>query len=83
MELRTAKQIREYEDMVKRPGKFEGEARYIPYFWEYYLDGLADEDDGEILTFHINEHDIAVFPELKDTVQVQLYEREDGFVCEV
>ena len=23
-----------YKRMVKRPGKFEGEAPYVPYYWE-------------------------------------------------
>ena len=31
-----------YAATVKRPGKFEGEAVYVPYFWEAFLDGMAE-----------------------------------------
>jgi hypothetical protein len=73
----------EYEDMVRRPGKFEGEARYVPYFWEAFLDGFADSDDGEVIGFRVSEQDKTLFPELKKRKWVRLYEREDGFVVEV
>lgn len=73
----------EYESAVQRPGKFEGESRYIPYFWEQYLDGGADEDDGTTLTFRVTDEDKELFPELKGRKAVKLMEREDGFVVEV
>lgn len=75
--------MEDYELMVNRPGIFEGEARYVPYFWDAYLNGMADDDDGEILTFNVNDDDILSFPELKDRETVKLYERNDGFVIEV
>lgn len=75
--------IRECEEAVKGPGKFEGEARYIPYFYDAYLDGLADEDDDDVLVFQVSPEDTALFPELKQRSHVRFYVRDDGFVCEV
>lgn len=39
--------------IIRSPGKFEGEQVFAPYFWEAYLDGGADEDDGNVLTFSV------------------------------
>jgi hypothetical protein len=72
-----------YQDIVSRPGKFEGEKAYVPFYWNEFLAGGADDDDGKILTFNVQSGDINIFPELKDIKQVKIYEREDGFVCEV
>jgi hypothetical protein len=69
---------------IESPGKFEGEMLYVPYFWEAYLDGFADTDDGRVLGFKIVPEDRAMFPELsKRKRTIRLIEREDGFVCEV
>ena len=72
-----------YESIVKGPGKFEGEARYVPYFWDAYLDGGADRDDGKVLGFDITADDKKLFPELKKRKTVKLIERDDGFVVEI
>ena len=66
---------------IVSPGQFEGEPIYVPYLWDSYLNGGADDDDGEILTFDIADDDIAVFPELAGIKTVRLYQRSDGFVC--
>lgn len=68
--------------IIRDLGKFEGEMLYVPYFWDAYLNGMADEDDGETLTFEVSDDDRAMFPELAETKQVQIYQRDDGFVCE-
>lgn len=68
--------------IIRSPGKFEGEAVYVPYFWEAYLDGMADRDDGRVLGFDVSSEDKVMFPELKRRRTVKLYERDDGFVCE-
>lgn len=68
--------------IIRSPGKFEGEAIYVPYFWEIYLDGFADRDDGDILLFDVSAEDKKEFPELKKRHVVKLYCRDDGFVCE-
>ena len=66
--------------VIVSPGQFEGEMVYVPYFWDAYLNGMADEDDGEYLTFNVAADDRAEFPELADVSRVVLYQRDDGFV---
>ena len=73
----------ECEELVKGPGQFEGEAVYVPFYWEVYLDGGADRDDGRVLGFDVTDDDKALFPELKRRRTVKLVQRDDGFVCEV
>lgn len=72
-----------FEQIVSRPGKFEGEARYVPYFWEFYLEGFAENDDGTVLTFKVTKEDRRLFPELKGRRSVRLFESAEGFVSEV
>lgn len=69
--------------MVRGPGKFAGEPVYVPYFWDAYLNGCADRDDGTVLGFDVTAEDKELFPELKRRHTVELIERDDGFVCEV
>jgi len=79
----TSSKVREYEATVKRPGKFEGEARYVPYYWDVFMEGGADEDDGEVLTFNVSTEDKKMFPELKRRKRVRLEETGQGFVVEL
>jgi hypothetical protein len=74
---------KDWEEMVRGPGKFEGEAPYVPYFWDLYLNGFADDDDGVVLSFTVDEEDKAIFPELRRRKRVKLYESSNGFVIEV
>jgi hypothetical protein len=46
------------------------------------MEGGADEDFGRTLRFEVTPQDVELFPELADTADVFLYERDDGFVCE-
>ena len=69
--------------IIRSPGKFEGECRYVPYYWGAFLDGGADRDDGRVLGFDVTDEDKAMFPELRRRRTVKLYERDDGFVCEI
>ena len=69
--------------VIITPGKFEGEQIYVPYFWELFLNGEADEDDGEVIRFNVTEIDRSYFPELKDSRYVDLIEKLDGFVYEI
>ena len=74
--------------MITAPGKFEGEQDHVPYFWDLYLDGGADEielfgDDGEVLKFYINDDDVAHYPALKGLIYIKLAEDTNGFVHEV
>jgi hypothetical protein len=73
----------EYEEAVKHPGKFEGEAAYVPYFWDLYMEGGADRDYGDRLGFDIHDVDKLLFPELKHRRTVELRETDLGFVVEV
>lgn len=71
--------------VIRRPGKFEGEMLYIPYFWEVGLDGLADDDievgnDNVEWIFEITDDDRAMFPELGKTTVLKLWESDQGFV---
>jgi hypothetical protein len=68
--------------IILTAGMFEGEMIYAPYFWDAYLDGMADEDDGHKLTFYINEQEVVMFPELEGRDRISFYQRDDGFVCE-
>jgi hypothetical protein len=68
---------------ITDPGKFEGEARYMPHFYDLFLNGCADEDDGETLTFNVEQDDIDEFPELADFKRVRFFEDSQGFVREI
>ncbi len=68
---------------IKSPGKFEGEMLYVPYFWDAYLNGMVDFDDGRVMGFYITKEDKLMFPELKRKRTVKLLERDDGFVVQV
>jgi len=69
--------------MILSPGKFEGEMLYVPYYWDLFLNGGADSDNGKVLTFNVSDEDKVQFPELKKRNKVRLMEREDGFVVEL
>ena len=75
--------IKQYEEMVKHPGKFEGENRYVPYFWEVGLDGLYSYKNNGIYYFYVTLDNIDIFPELNGIKIIRLHEREDGFVIEL
>ena len=68
---------------IQSPGKFEGERRYVPYFWSVYLNGFADEDDGDVLTFVVTWADVDMFPELHGRREIRLREDGNGFVSEL
>ena len=68
---------------IQNPGKFEMEMLYVPYFWEAYLNGCADRDNGTVLGFDVTAEDKIEFPELKRRRTVRLMQRDDGFICEV
>lgn len=69
--------------VIRSPGKFEGEPLYVPYFWDAFMNGMADSDHQGILGFDVTEEDKKEFPELKRRRVVKLSEREDSFVVEV
>ena len=69
--------------VIRSPGKFEGEAEYVPYFWESMLDGGPDFENGRVMGAYITPEERKRFPALRKRRTVKLFEREDGFVCEV
>lgn len=73
----------EYVDLVSRPGKFEGEPAYVPYFWEFLLEGGEDFEDGPVVGFYVSAEDKILFPELKNRRTVKIMEMDSGFVVEV
>lgn len=68
---------------IRGPGKFEGEALWVPYYREKGLEGFADRDDGQVWGFDVTPEDKRIFPELKRRRTVKLLETNSGFVCEV
>jgi len=77
------KQFDVREGRIRNPGKFEGERAYVPYFWNAFLEGGADQDNGEVLVFRVTAEDKVLFPELRRRRVVKLIEDGNGFVCEV
>lgn len=77
------REIAEYESMVRGPGKFEGEARYVPYFWEVFLCGGGEDVGQGVIRVEVTPEDRQLFPELKGRRSVRMIETNDGFVCEV
>jgi hypothetical protein len=74
---------KDWADMTRHPGKFEGQPAYVPYYWDVYLNGFADNDTGDVLVFRVDEGDKQLFPELKRRRSVKLRQTEQGFVEEV
>ena len=72
----------ESRDAAMRPGKFEGCAPYVAYFWWLGLEGGADRDDGTCYGFDVTAEDKALFPELRRRRTVRLRELDSGFVVE-
>lgn len=77
-----------YDDIVARPGKFEGEAAYVPYFWDLSMDGgfeCIDGDEAGVPTIYyaqITDTDSWLFDELRPHIgrYIALEESEQGFV---
>lgn len=42
---------------IQTPGQFEGEAIYLPYYWDIFMEGGADDDDGQTICFHLDDAD--------------------------
>ena len=68
--------------VIRSPGCFEGEMIYVPHFWEIFLNGFADRDNGNVLGFDVTPEDKIEFPELRKRRTVKLYQRDNGFICE-
>jgi len=74
---------RESREACQHPGKFEGCAPWVAYYWGIALSGFADRDDGRTYGFDITAEDRERFPELpKRRRTVRLRETDSGFVAE-
>jgi hypothetical protein len=73
--------------IIISPSKFEGEQRYLPHFWDIYMDGGSDDevdaDDVLVSTVEVDRDDVALFPELAGRKVVRFAEDDNGFVYEV
>ena len=67
---------------ICNPGQFEGEMLYVPYFWDAFLNGMADRDNGNVIGFNLTKDDKAIFPELKGKRTVRIRQTDQGFVVE-
>ena len=79
----------EYAEMpvgsiIDRPGAFEGEPRYVPFYWNLSGDGCFDEQywiaDRLYTVFLINEDDIEEWHELVDVYALELSSDDSGFI---
>jgi hypothetical protein len=72
------------DNIIRTPGKFEGEPTYAEHFYNLMLDGVSDDTiyDGEtpVDVFKVSAEDIAQFPDLDGVDYVILWESEQGFV---
>lgn len=73
--------VNEY-NIIRSPGKFEGEMLYMPYFYDEYLNGMADVIEDDLITFYVDDADLKEFPELENQNRVCFYVNDDGFVTE-
>ena len=75
-----------YAGSSRGPGKFQGESDWAAYYWDKVMDGFEDHlqydpnDDTPISIFRVDDEDRMIFPELEDTVEVWIYEDDQGFV---
>jgi hypothetical protein len=68
-------------EATSRPGKFEGEPVYAPYFWEITLDGCCDETSEGAFIVPIEPEDRSMFPEIpKRKRSFHVFEDGNGFV---
>lgn len=72
---------RMFKEMTTRPGKFQGEKPYVPYFYEIGMNGFANEDDGG-WSFDVKPEDVTIFPELRGKRKVKIDVSDNGFVFE-
>jgi len=72
-------------DIVRNPGKFEGEWLPTVYYWDLVLrreheDCLILECGLEVSVFAVNEDDLDLFPDLARLSSVAVWLDDSGFV---
>lgn len=87
----TDMERKEYADMVSRPGRFEGEQAFTPYFWDIVLNGAEDANHHDVdgtsySAIHIDAEIVGDWPDLagEQGKTAVLWETDQGFVyCEI
>jgi len=74
-------------EAVLRPGKFEGEAYYVPFFYKETLDGCEDEivyaAGVPVSIFVISEEHVKCYPDIGEEGEVICFYQDDqGFFLE-
>lgn len=67
---------------ITSPGKFQGEPRYVPHFYQIWQEGHAHEDRGPYCSIYISAEDVAAYPELAGFYEINLHEDANGFVIQ-
>ena len=72
------------DGIIRKPGKYERERVWVPYYWELALDGDGEDeldDDGEVIatTFVVDSEEAEAFG-LECGATVELSEDSQGFV---
>jgi hypothetical protein len=71
------------EGCITDPGKFEGEAAYVPYFYLLDAGELIGTEAHPRYRYTVTADDRRIFPNLSGRRTVILKEADDGFVVEV
>jgi hypothetical protein len=86
MKRREIEDLYRIEDgIIRSPGEFQGQALYMPHFWDRFMDDGADEnvDDSDLVCCTVTFEDVMEFPELKLGQVVRFYEDDKGCIREV
>jgi diphthamide synthase subunit DPH2 len=71
-------------DIIKDPGKFEGEPTYAPHFYDIVMNGFEFDSvidgDTQYSACTVDADDVAKFPALESVDLVVLWSDSQGFV---
>ena len=85
-------EYRVVDGLIRNPGKFEGEAVYVPYYWDLVMEGegeevmeVESERESPRIRFVVDSEEEAAFAdvlggELRCGATVELFEDSQGFV---
>lgn len=78
------RQRKELREELTGFGRMAGQPIYVAFYWDAYMNGFADEDDGDILTFRISDAERKAFPEIpRRKKRIRLQQSDSGFIYEV
>lgn len=69
-------------DIIRSPGKFEGESVMAPYFYDLFLAGMSDDEHENYSAFDLTDDDRQAFPGLipEDATLARLHHHDNGFI---